>query len=333
LKKHITFSTVVRSVKYNEDSDDFTVVVESLTERKTLPSERFDYLMVASGHYSVPFVPHYPGVERFPGRVMHSHDFRDACEFQGKRLLVVGSSYSAEDIALQTVKYGAKQVICTYRTNAMGFKWPPEISERPIFTHVEEKTVHFSDGSTAEVDAIIFCTGYLHHYPYLDEKIRLRSPNVLYPHKLYKGTVYTEGGNNKVMYIGVQDQYYTFTMFDAQAHWAVQYVMGNIKLPEKEVMVDHWKKWCERNKSLKDCHDEINFQTDFVMDLCQESGYGYDVDVGDIFHSWEHDKDTNILTYRDISFASKFTKTQSPIHHSTFMTALDDSMACFLATK
>ena len=89
LKKHITFSTVVRSVKYNEDSDDFTVVVESLTERKTLPSERFDYLMVASGHYSVPFVPHYPGVERFPGRVMHSHDFRDACEFQGKRLLVV----------------------------------------------------------------------------------------------------------------------------------------------------------------------------------------------------------------------------------------------------
>ena len=59
-------------------------------------------------------------------------------------LFKVGSSYSAEDIALQTVKYGAKQVICTYRTNAMGFKWPPEISERPIFTHVEEKTVHFS---------------------------------------------------------------------------------------------------------------------------------------------------------------------------------------------
>ena len=110
--------------------------------------------------------------------------------------------------------------------------------------------LHFSDGSTAEVDAIIFCTGYLHHYPYLDEKIRLRSPNVLYPHKLYKGTVYTEGGNNKVMYIGVQDQYYTFTMFDAQAHWAVQYVMGNIKLPEKEVMVDHWKKWCERYEYL-----------------------------------------------------------------------------------
>ena len=56
----------------------------------------------------------------------------------------VGSSYSAEDLALQTVKYGAKQVICTYRQQPMGFKWPPEITERPIFTHVEGKTVHFS---------------------------------------------------------------------------------------------------------------------------------------------------------------------------------------------
>ena len=46
---------------------------------------------------------------------MHSHDFRDAKEFQGRRLLVVGSSYSAEDLAMQTVKYGAESVICSYR--------------------------------------------------------------------------------------------------------------------------------------------------------------------------------------------------------------------------
>ena len=89
LKKYVTFNTVVRSAKYNETSDDFTVVVEDLEEKKTMPSEKFDYVMVASGHYSVPFVPYYPGVERFPGRVMHSHDFRDANEFKGQRLLVV----------------------------------------------------------------------------------------------------------------------------------------------------------------------------------------------------------------------------------------------------
>ena len=105
---------------------------------------------------------------------------------------------------------------------------------------------YFSDGSSAEVDAIIFCTGYLHHYPYLEENIRLRSPNVLYPHKCYKGIVYTEGGNNKVLYCGIQDQYYTYTMFDAVALWAFKYVLGEIKLPNKAAMVADWKKWVDR---------------------------------------------------------------------------------------
>ena len=89
LKKHINFNTVVRNCTYNEFHDDFTVVVENLEDKKVMPPERFDYLMVASGHYSVPFVPLYPGVDRFPGRVMHSHDFRDACEFANQRLLIV----------------------------------------------------------------------------------------------------------------------------------------------------------------------------------------------------------------------------------------------------
>ena len=41
------------------------------------------------------------------------------------------------------------------------------------------------------------------------------------------------------------------------------------------------------------------------MDLAAGCDYGYDLDVGEIFHSWEHDKDADILSYRDKSFASK----------------------------
>ena len=84
---------------------------------KCLCAEKNHYVVMAkiAGHYSVPNVPHFPGVEKFPGRVCHAHDFRDACEFTGKRLLLVGSSYSAEDIALQCLKYGAQSIVCTYR--------------------------------------------------------------------------------------------------------------------------------------------------------------------------------------------------------------------------
>merc|ERR1712193_368196 len=309
LKKHINFKTVVRMVTFNEETDKFSVVTENLTERnltsKIQPTEEFDYVFVASGHYSVPYVPTYPGVDRFPGRVMHSHDFRDACEFEGKRMLIVGASYSAEDIALQTIKYGAKKVICTYRSKPMCFKWPESIEERPIFTHVDGKTVHFSDGTTAEVDAIMFCTGYLHYTPFLEDKLRLRSPNVLFPPNLYKGIIFTPGGNNKMLYLGTQDQYYTYTMFDVEALWALKYVLGDIKIPDKETMIADWKKWVEMNKNLKDQHDEIDFQTKFVMDLAKDCNYGHDLDVSEIFYSWEDDKDRDILTYRDISFASK----------------------------
>ena len=333
LKRWVTFNRIVKDVTFDDVTGDFTVVVKNVVEDRVMAPETFDYVMVASGHYSVPNMPYFPGIEKFPGRVMHAHDFRDACEFTGKRLLCVGSSYSAEDISMQCVKYGAESVICTYRTNPMGFHWPKNICERPLLQKVVGKTCHFKDGSTAEVDSIIFCTGYLHAYKFLEDKLRLKSPNVLYPPNLYKGTIWFKGGNNKCLYIGVQDQYYTYTMFDVQAMWAVKFVLGKISLPDKHTMEEDWKKWVARNKACKDCYEEIQFQTDFVLDLANEADYGYNLDVTQIFNDWENDKHEDILTYRDKSFASKFTGTKSPIHHSTFMEALDDSMATFLAAK
>ena len=64
-----------------------------------------------------------------------------------------------------------------------------------------------------------------------------------------------------------------------------------------------------RNQKLADCHEEIDFQTDFVMDLVKDCGkdFPWNLDVGDIFHAWEHHKDEDVLTYRDQSFPSKYT--------------------------
>ena len=84
-------------------------------------SEIFDRVIVASGHFSVPYVPEFEGTGTFNGRVMHSHDFRDALEFKGQDVLIVGRSYSTEDIGSQCWKYGAKSVTTSYRTRPMGF--------------------------------------------------------------------------------------------------------------------------------------------------------------------------------------------------------------------
>merc|ERR1712003_617408 len=67
-----------------------------------------------------------------------------------------------------------------------------------------------------------------------------------------------------------------------------------------------------------------------MKDLCEMNKYPYNLDVTEIFDIWEGHKHTDILTYRDQSFASIFTGTQSPIHHSNFMVALDDSLETFM---
>ena len=131
MRKQIRFATPVRFVEFLPKTGKFRVTVEDLKDRSTR-SEKFDYVIVATGHFSVPNVPYFEGVERFPGRVLHGHDFRDAQEFAGKSLLVVGASYSAEDIALQCHKYGAKSVTMCWRTKPMGFRWPDGMEERPL---------------------------------------------------------------------------------------------------------------------------------------------------------------------------------------------------------
>ena len=126
LKNKVRFNTTVMSVTHN--GKNFEVSSHDKKNDK-FSKDTFDYMVVSSGHFSVPFIPEYPGMKSFPGRILHSHDFRDAEEFRGKNVIVLGSSYSAEDVALQCNKYGAKSVTIGYRNNPMGFKWPNGMKE------------------------------------------------------------------------------------------------------------------------------------------------------------------------------------------------------------
>ncbi len=87
---------------------------------------------------------------------------------------------------MQTLKYGAKSIICSYRTRPMEFNWPAGIEERPLLQKLDGKRALFKDGTTAEVDSIILCTGYQHWYPYLPDELRLRGVNEMYNPHLYK---------------------------------------------------------------------------------------------------------------------------------------------------
>ena len=264
---------------------------------------------------------------------MHSHDFRDAEEFRNKNVVVLGSSYSAEDVALQCHKYGAKSVTIGYRNNPMGFHWPEGMKEVHYMDRIEGNRAIFKDGTIQEMDALILCTGYLHHFPFLSEELKLKTHNRLYPPKLYKGVAWQDNPN--LFYLGMQDQFHTFNMFDAQAWYVRDIIMNKISLPSNDEMEKDINNWVSKEEALEDAHQMIDFQTDYCVDLCSSIDYPK-IDFELIrknFYEWEDHKEENILTYRDKSFPSPVTGTVGPSHHTTWLEAMDDSMQTYLKTK
>ncbi len=331
VRKYIRFNTAARNVTFDDATKKFTVTVHNYDQDVTY-SEEFDYVVVASGHFSTPNVPYFPGFETFGGRVLHAHDFRDALEFKDKNVLLIGRSYSAEDIGSQCWKYGAKTITTSYRSKPMPFNFPDNWEQKPLLTHVENKTAYFKDGTSKEVDAIILCTGYLHYLPFLPDDLRLKTDNRLWPLGLYKGVVWEK--NPKLFYLGMQDQFFTFNMFDAQAWYVRDLIMGRLSLPATTAeMTADSQAWRKREEALTTDESMIRFQADYVQQLINATDYpSFDIEgVIQTFLVWEQHKKESIMTFRDHSYRSLMTGKQSPMHHTPWKDALDDSLEAYLA--
>ena len=330
VRKWIRFSTVVRWISYNPDTAQFTVTVHDHNSDSCY-SEDFDHVVVASGHFSTPNVPYYEGFESFNGRILHAHDFRDAREFAKKDILILGTSYSAEDIGSQCWKYGCKSVTVAHRTAPMGFDWPDNWQEVPALLKVDGKTAYFKDGSQKEVDAIILCTGYKHHFPFLPDDLRLKTVNRLAAADLYKGMAWVHNPN--LFYLGMQDQWFTFNMFDAQAWWARDVMMGKIDIPsDKAALMADVAERETREEASDDTKYAIKYQGDYVKELVAETDYP-NFDVGgacEAFYQWKKHKSVNIMTFRDNAYKSVITGTMAPIHHTPWKDALDDTLEVYL---
>ena len=323
----IKFNTIVSRVeaeghKFSVTSRDLPSGAES--------TEVFDYVVCASGHFSTPNMPDFEGFNSFKGRILHAHDFRDALEFKDQDILIVGTSYSAEDIGSQCWKYGTKSITVSHRTAPMGYKWPGNWQEVPLLTKVVGNTAHFKDGTTKDVDAILLCTGYIHHFPFMENDLCLRTANRLASANLYKGVAWINNPN--LFYLGMQDQWFTFNMFDAQAWWARDVIMERIKIPSKSEMQADVKNRIAREDALEDDYGCIWYQGDYTLELIKETDYPtFDVEGAcQAFKAWKGHKVADIMTFRDNAYRSVITGTMAPEHHTPWKDALDDSFDVYL---
>lgn len=330
-KIDVTYNRKVSTTTYNEETGKFMVTSEDTRNGARFWSY-FDYVIVATGHFSVPnYLPPYPGMEAFKGTVIHAHNFRDAKEFAGKRVMLVGNGYSGEDIAMQCVKFGATQATVCYRTAPMehNFGHLPIVEQKlpESFDAATDEFV-FLDGSRGKFDAVIYCTGYKHSFPFLTGDLELKTSNRLIPDVLWKGILHPN--NPKLMFVGCPDQYYTFSAFHAQGKFTIGVVEGRVAIPSREEMLADTAKWQEREDKKGDDHKvHHRIQYEHTQEAAALAG-GELRDDSALFDQWCDDRHRNILTYRDQHAVSPVSGVASLVFGNPWVMMFTDDKEAYL---
>lgn len=110
--RHMIFNREVVSVRRSRDHDQtgkWEVTVRN-TENDEQTTDEFDGVLVCTGHITFPKMYDFPGMEKFKGKIIHTHSLKKVNMFEGQRVCVVGIGCSALDAAVETSNI-AKQVI------------------------------------------------------------------------------------------------------------------------------------------------------------------------------------------------------------------------------
>lgn len=316
-------------------SGKFTVISQD-TKTAARQTSLFDNVVVATGHFSFPRYPDpYPGIEDFKGMQIHSHSFRDGTNFKGHNLLVIGNGYSGEDIAMQCVKFGAAKATVCFRSGPMDLDFGEfKIDEKPVAGLRYDGSTNqfvFSDGSSGTYDSIIYCTGYKHHFPFLPEELQYTTSNRLIPDTLWKGTIYPD--NTQLMFMGMPDLYYSYTLFQAEAQFLRAVIEGRVLIPEKAAMkaeVDSWQA-IEAAVSLDPHHQQQHrLQYMHTQSLAVLAGTHLRDDSRH-FDQWLQSRHDNILTYRDQHATSSVSGQVSPVGALPWTKTMSDNKEEYLA--
>jgi dimethylaniline monooxygenase (N-oxide forming) len=107
-----------------------------------------------------------------------------------------------------------------------------DIAVKPSISRFEGSRVHFTDGSSADADVVVYCTGYKVTFPFLDETVVRADDNRI---DLYRRVV--PPGRPGLYFIGlVQPLGAVMPLAEAQAHWVADLVRGRVALPSPAEM-------------------------------------------------------------------------------------------------
>lgn len=260
-----TNSEIVSTEKHGEE---WVVTVEnSITGDKR--RKNYDAVVVANGHFDVPYIPLVLGLaqwNRLAGEsITHSKYFDEGNAYKGKTVLVVGGFASGIDLAVQIGVSASKVYMSTTdmeKVSPLLMKIVTPIGVVALYNYEDQRSVTTVEGERVEdIDAIVFCTGYLYSVPFLDGEI-------------------TNGAQIKSVYkqlFNINDPSLTFLalpkfvipmpLAEAQACAVARYYSGRLTLPTQEEMEKDYEKELEERGSGKAFHN-LNFPAD--VNYCED---------------------------------------------------------------
>lgn len=152
-----------------------------------------DCIMAAQGRCNVPYVPAIPSLRYFRGRQMHSAWYRYPNDLHARRVLIVGNNSSGADIARElcggavrswSSEAGSSAPVCVFHSYAHVDQPPPmDYDPRDPASPAWCRNIHVvgpidhveSDGTLvmqsgehlADIDLIIWATGFMYQAPFL----------------------------------------------------------------------------------------------------------------------------------------------------------------------
>ncbi|KAG2277672.1 hypothetical protein Bca52824_060227 [Brassica carinata] len=230
IEEMIRFETTVERVSPAEESDGEGGITKwriefTEKEEKVRRQELYDAVVV--------------WIRSWPGKEMHSHNYRIPEPFKEQVVVLIGSSASAVDISRDIVGVAKEVHVASWSNAADAFikqnghtnLWMHSMIER---VH-EDGSVVFQNGKTILAHVIMHCTGYKYHFPFLETNGSVTvNDNCVGP--LYKH-IFSPAFAPSLSFVGITWKVLPFHLFELQSKWIAGVLSGRITLPSKEDMM------------------------------------------------------------------------------------------------
>lgn len=181
----------------------------------------------------MPKIPPLPGIEQFPGLVLHSQSFRHPEDYKDKRVLLLGARSSGVDICID-LRNSAHAVYLSHHHDRITHKLPDNVEQHLDVKEVfDDGTIHFQDGQTRQADVIIFCTGYDLSFPFFTNECGVTVKNNRITH-LYKHIFNIKYPSLSFIGFGIEGCF--FPQYSLQARLLVAFLSEKVMLKIEEEM-------------------------------------------------------------------------------------------------